>query len=53
MKRIAISKLILRNGDVLKNQVVEIDETTNEVVNYYSLTEELPSTEWHDMTYKI
>ena len=42
--RIASNQLQLLNGDLLRQQVVEIQSGV--VVRYYPLQEELPQTEW-------
>lgn len=46
MRRIASPLLILPDGQVLRQQVVEILQ--GRVECYYPLTEELPFTEWFD-----
>ena len=51
MKRIAVSKLKLPNGEILKNQIIEW--TDDNYVSYYPLTEELPFTEWKDIIYEL
>lgn len=55
-QRIAVSRLHLPDGQVLKNQVVETrlaeDGHTLRTI-YYPLREELPFTEWHDMDYYL
>lgn len=54
--RIAVSRLHLPDGQVLKNQVVEMlqaDDGQALQTTYYPLREELPFTEWHDMDYYL
>ncbi|MBO5699393.1 MAG: hypothetical protein J6R79_05265 [Bacteroidaceae bacterium] len=53
MKRIAVSRLRLPNGEIRRNQVIELNEKNNQVEKYYPLTEELPNTEWHDITFHL
>lgn len=54
VRRFAVSRLHLPDGQVLKNQVVETDTAAaNAVVRYYPLTAELPFTEWRGGDYYI
>lgn len=43
-RRIAVSRLHLPNGKILPNQVIELSDGHPQ--RYYSLTQELPATEW-------
>lgn len=43
-RRIAVNRLHLTDGRVLYNQVIEFSD--NKPLRFYSLTEELPFTEW-------
>lgn len=52
IKRIAYSRVILPNGDTLRNEVIEFDANQN-VINHFPLTEELPFVEWHNETFEI
>ena len=45
MKRIALLRLTLANGEHCLRQVVEIDDN-GLVARHYTLTEEMPFTEW-------
>ena len=51
MRRIAVSRLQLSNGEILKNQIIEWDD--NNVPKFYPITEELAFTEWKDCTHKL
>ena len=51
MKRFAVSRLHLLDGTVLNNQVIEITDSGQ--ITYYSLTDELPFTEWHGGDYYL
>lgn len=42
--RFAVNRLHLPNGDVLFNQVLEVQD--GRILAFYPLTEELPDTEW-------
>lgn len=53
IKRFAVSRLHLKDGSILKNQVVEIDAKTNQVAAYYPLIKELAFTEWRGGDYII
>ncbi|GFI34603.1 hypothetical protein IMSAGC014_01098 [Bacteroidaceae bacterium] len=46
--RFAVSRLHLPDGSVLKNQVIEYQQTSENKFSarYYPLTEEIPFTEW-------
>lgn len=44
MKRFAVSRLHLKEGQILKNQVVEVLDSGQ--IRFYPLQEELPHTEW-------
>ena len=46
--RFAVSRLRLPGGSVLKNQVIEYQQTSENKFSarYYPLTEEIPFTEW-------
>lgn len=44
LRRIAVSRLHLPDGRVLRNQVIELEGGTP--VRHYPLLEELPATEW-------
>ena len=47
MKRFASNRLFLPHmGMIMRNQVVEIDENSGEVVSYYPFTGEMCFTEW-------
>ena len=46
-RRIAVSRLRLKSGDILKNQIIEIAD--GKAVSVNPLTEELPNVEWHDV----
>lgn len=46
VSRIAVSRLHLSNGEVKKNQVLEIDVETQKVVRSYPLEQEIAFTEW-------
>ena len=43
-RRFAVNRLHLPNGDVLFNQVLEVQD--GRILAFYPLTEELPNTEW-------
>ncbi len=43
-ERIAVSRLHLKDGTILRNQVLELEG--GEVLRFYDLQEELPFTEW-------
>lgn len=43
-RRIAVSRLHLPDGRVLRNQVIELEGSVP--VRHYPLLEELPATEW-------
>ncbi len=51
VRRIAVSRLHLPEGTVLKNQVLEFAADGKTVSKYYPLTEELPFTEWRGGDY--
>lgn len=51
MKRFAVSRLHKKDGTILTNQVIEISDDGE--VRYYSLTDELPFTEWHGGDYYL
>ncbi len=53
MRRIAVSRLHLPDGTVLKNQVLELSADEKSVTNYYPLTQELPFTEWRGGDYYL
>lgn len=54
MKRVAVARLRLQDGRILKNQVVETAGSDDKTVTrFYPLGEELPFTEWHDADYRI
>ncbi|MEG1580367.1 MAG: hypothetical protein RR386_03810 [Bacteroidaceae bacterium] len=44
MRRIAVNRLHLKNGQLLLNQVIELDKNT--LHSYFPLKQELPYTEW-------
>ena len=44
VSRIAVSRLHLSNGEVRKNQVLEIDVETKKVVRFYPLEQEIAFT---------
>ena len=46
VSRIAVSRLHLSNGEVKKNQVLEIDVETQKVVRFCPLEQEIAFTEW-------
>jgi hypothetical protein len=48
--RIAVARLKLQTGEILKNQIVEWTNTTTQPT-YYPLTQELHSTKWYKMTF--
>ena len=43
-ERIAVSRLHLEDGRILRNQVLELEG--EKVLRFYDLREELPFTEW-------
>ena len=45
-RRIAASRVIIE-GKLYRTHVVELDSDDN-VIRHYDLSEELPSTEWHN-----
>lgn len=51
VSRIAVSRLHLSNGEVRKNQVLEIDVETKKVVRLYPLEQEIAFTEWRGGDY--
>lgn len=44
MRRIAVNRLHLKDGRILPNQVIELED--GKIVAFYSLKEEIPFTEW-------
>ena len=46
-RRIAVSRLRLKSGEILKNQILEIAD--GKIVSANPLTGELPNVEWHDV----
>ncbi len=53
MRRIAVSRLHLPDGTVLKNQVLELSADEKSVLDYYPLVQELPFTEWKGGDYYL
>lgn len=51
--RIAVSRLHMENGNVLKNQILEIDSETKKMVRYYPLSREIAFTEWRGGDYYL
>ena len=51
LRRIGVHEIVLPNGDILHQAVVEI--MNDFVVNYYELRDELPMVEWFGGTIEV
>lgn len=49
-RKIAFSRLMLKNGEIIHREVVEFDEN-GLPLRHYPLSEELPFVEWEDKTF--
>lgn len=52
MRRIAVARLRLPNGEEIKNQVVEWEDAKSPP-HHYPLTQELHSTPWYSCTFDL
>ena len=50
-ERFAVSRLHLKSGEILKNQIIEIDASGE--ISYQPLKEELPFTKWKGGDYYL
>ena len=52
LHKIAYARVVLPSGKTLHREVIVFNDN-NEVIDHFSLTEELPFVEWKDETFRL